>query len=83
MARFQPPKGWERPVHEAGNVFIKDIPGVGRYLMRKPKVRELYFRLFLNGGHTVYTGTPEQLAKTVERIIAHPAHKSYHAGVRS
>lgn len=71
MSRLQPPRGWERPVHASGkDVFYRDVSGLGRYLMRKPKPRELYFRLFLNGTHTVYTGTPEQLAKTVERIIA-------------
>lgn len=68
--RLQPPLGWERPLRRPENVFVKDIPGIGRYLMKKPRIREPFFRLYLNGAHTVYTGTPEQLAETVKRIIA-------------
>jgi hypothetical protein len=52
------------------DVFITDVPGLGRYLIKRPVKGCRQFRLYLNNRGTSYFGTVDQLKKTVDRIIA-------------
>jgi hypothetical protein len=68
--KTQPPQGWERVLYANGkDIFFKDFPGIGRYVMRRVN-RTQSFRLYLNNKRTTYFGSPDQLVVSVNRVVA-------------
>lgn len=60
---------WDTPPRTT-DVYITDVPDLGRYMIKRQPRWDLDFRLYLNGQPTSYFGTVEQLKSIVARIAA-------------
>jgi hypothetical protein len=60
---------WDHPPHNPDK-WIADVPGIGRYLIRRRMKGSREHVLMLNDTSTKHYGTVDQLKATVERIVA-------------
>jgi hypothetical protein len=58
---------WEKAPY-GSSAWFADVPGVGRYLIRRRESRRHEFVLLLNNVRTKYYGSADELKRTVERI---------------
>lgn len=60
---------WDHPPHDA-DTDIVDVPGVGRYMIKREGRGKRTFAVWLNNKRTTYNGSRAECHKAVEMIIA-------------